>query len=643
MRIAACWMAWMTLAAAAADSTGVDLFDAIRRNDLAVLKTGLKKGADLNARDRRGATPLMHAAAFGSLDAMKLLIAAGADVNASNSFDATALVWAAGDPAKVRLLLDRGATANAVTKQRRTPLSAAAAYDSSAEVVRLLLAKGADSRAGDGAAALLAANARDPESLRLLLEKGAEHTVKDQFSFNPLLNAVSANNLAAVKLLLAAGADVNFSSNAAFKVPKGIIALSRLSPLMMAVPYGAPEMVRTLLDAGANVNVKDIRDMTPLMLAVASEKQDVEVVRMLLAKGADVHARSNVDETALDWAKKFNNSAVIGTLEQAGAKTGVPYAGPPRGAGAAPGDPRSAIEKSVALLQKTSTQFLREGGCVGCHHQNFTAMAVAAARSHGARLDEQTAAEQLKVVRSNWNAAQEILLQMIDPPGAFDTVVFSLVGLAAEKHPSDVITDSMVFYIAGQQRADGSWWLGGISRAPLEEGAIQRTALGIRALRLYPLAGRRGEFDRRVDKAREWLLNAEAKTNDDLAMLVAGLHWSGAPAARTRDAARRLLAAQRSDGGWSQNVNLSSDAFATGESLWALRQAGHLRPGDPAHLRGVQFLLTTQYADGSWYVRSRAPKFQPYFESGFPYGHDQWISASATAWATMALAAGPGG
>jgi hypothetical protein len=42
--------------------------------------------------------------------------------------------------------------------------------------------------------------------------------------------------------------------------------------------------------------------------------------------------------------------------------------------------------------------------------------------------------------------------------------------------------------------------------------------------------------------------------------------------------------------------------------------------------------------NGSWHVHSRAVKFQPYFQSGFPFDHDQWISAVATAWATMALA-----
>ena len=50
-----------------------------------------------------------------------------------------------------------------------------------------------------------------------------------------------------------------------------------------------------------------------------------------------------------------------------------------------------------------------------------------------------------------------------------------------------------------------------------------------------------------------------------------------------------------------------------------------------------QWLQAAQRADGTWFVKSRSPKFQPYFESGFPYGPDQWISAAATAWAVAAL------
>jgi N-acyl-D-amino-acid deacylase len=82
---------------------------------------------------------------------------------------------------------------------------------------------------------------------------------------------------------------------------------------------------------------------------------------------------------------------------------------------------------------------------------------------------------------------------------------------------------------------------------------------------------------------------------------------------------------------------MPSDAYATGQTLVALRDAGVLTVTSPAYTRGVRFLLDTQRADGSWHVRSRAIPLQAYFESDFPHGHDQWISAAATNWATMAL------
>jgi len=106
-----------------------------------------------------------------------------------------------------------------------------------------------------------------------------------------------------------------------------------------------------------------------------------------------------------------------------------------------------------------------------------------------------------------------------------------------------------------------------------------------------------------------------------------------------RQAASTLLARQRADGGWAQRDGLESDAYATGQALFALAVAGGgAMPRTAAYEKGVRSLLANQRADGSWYVRSRAIKFQPFFEGNFPYGHDQWISAMATGWATAALA-----
>ena len=72
------------------------------------------------------------------------------------------------------------------------------------------------------------------------------------------------------------------------------------------------------------------------------------------------------------------------------------------------------------------------------------------------------------------------------------------------------------------------------------------------------------------------------------------------------------------------------------------RQSGQRPPADPAYARASTILLATQNANGSWRVTSRSPKFQAYFNSGFPYAGDQWISAWATGWATMALAQAAG-
>jgi hypothetical protein len=99
---------------------------------------------------------------------------------------------------------------------------------------------------------------------------------------------------------------------------------------------------------------------------------------------------------------------------------------------------------------------------------------------------------------------------------------------------------------------------------------------------------------------------------------------------------------QREDGGWAQTPDLVSDAYATGQALFALHELG-VPAKDASYRHGVQYLLQTQADDGSWFVKSRVAKIQPYFNTSFPYCDDQWISASATGWAAMALsyASGP--
>jgi hypothetical protein len=126
-------------------------------------------------------------------------------------------------------------------------------------------------------------------------------------------------------------------------------------------------------------------------------------------------------------------------------------------------------------------------------------------------------------------------------------------------------------------------------------------------------------------------------TNQDHAFRLLGLAWGGAPASAIREEARSLSALQRADGGWSQLPAMDSDAYATGEALFALGYAGKMTVGDPVYRKGVAYLMSTQASDGSWHVKSRSIWLQPYLDTGFPYGRDQFISTAGTAWATLAL------
>jgi ankyrin repeat protein len=628
------------LGRSAAQDLATPFYEALRRGELTAVQS-LLKSAEVNLRDRRGATPLMYAAAIGSAEALTLLLNAGADVKARNDFDAAALIWAAGDPVKSRILIEHGADVNAASKQGRRPLMMAARRDGNADLVRLMLAKGAIADVKDtrgNTALMYAAQTGDVEMMRALTDQDADVNASNAQGATPLGNAVCSNRIGAVKLLLAKGAKPNAAMASLGMVRHGPIALGNLSPLMAAAPYGSAEMVGELLKAGADVNARDVRGMTPLMLSVASETQDIDVVKLLLKAGAEPNIKSVAGETALDWANRYGSRPVIAALKRAGAGAGTPDSGPPTVVRHAPLHPPEALNQSLKLLQRSGTEYFKESGCTGCHHQILTAMAVRAARTAGLRIDDETAREQMTSMKAELGSQQEQFLQGIDLFGS-QVLVPYLFGLAEAGYAPDAVTDSAVADLMSLQSADGSWNRGlAISRAPIQESNISRTAQSVRVLRVYGPPARQTEVDGRIARARAWLFEAKPRTGDEHAMLLAGLWWSGAEKEKVRRAARSLLAQQRSDGGWGGNPNLATDAFSTGEALYALHESGCVDVHDRAYEKGIEFLLRTQHDDGAWHVRSRAVKLMPYFESGFPFDDDQWISAAGTAWASLALA-----
>jgi squalene cyclase len=159
----------------------------------------------------------------------------------------------------------------------------------------------------------------------------------------------------------------------------------------------------------------------------------------------------------------------------------------------------------------------------------------------------------------------------------------------------------------------------------------------MRALQMYAPKSTGSAYETSVQSALNWLTLAHATNTEERAFRLLAFGWAKASREMIDAAARELIAEQRPDGGWSQLLHMQSDAYASGEALVALQEAAGLPANHRSIQRGVQFLLETQLEDGSWLVKTRSIPIQPYIESGFPHGEDQWISAAATNWATKAL------
>ena len=205
--------------------------------------------------------------------------------------------------------------------------------------------------------------------------------------------------------------------------------------------------------------------------------------------------------------------------------------------------------------------------------------------------------------------------------------------MAAARQPADPSTDALVHFLLAKQQPAGNW--DGIgTRAPIQDGDFSRTAMAIQTLTVYGMPGRKAEIAERVGRAADWLAKHAPQSTQERMMQILGLKWAGAQAGlretRTKEVDRPATPRRR----LGANSVSGERCLCYRPVLYTLHhETGFASADDPAFRRGVEFLLRTQKEDGSWYVKSRAMKIQPYFQSGFPYDHDQWISASATAWA----------
>jgi len=326
------------------------LFNVVNAGSLPGLKWLLSKGFDANVRGRNGETLLMEASLSGGQDMIEHLVQAGVDINAKDKMGRSVLFYLAGSlrrPQMLAYLLEHGADVNmlAAKETLQTPLLVAAHggwYDN----ILVLLEFGADTRALDAlgrnalAVVLTQGGATSSELKKivpLLLNVEVPVNQKDHQGTSPIHIALQQGASDLVEKMLRQGAPLEIQSEhtaLAFleairqnkmstvryliehQIPlEGPLYLDNL-PLGQAASGGHLEILKYILDQGANINAQDVSGHTALHQSciLGCKKR---VLQYLLQTGADPQLKSERGHTVLDLAKNWNDKKAIRLIEAA--------------------------------------------------------------------------------------------------------------------------------------------------------------------------------------------------------------------------------------------------------------------------------------------------------------------------------------
>ena len=295
----------------------------------------------------------------------------------------------------------------------------------------------------------------------------------------------------------------------------------------------------------------------------------------------------------------------------------------------------ATIDRGLAFLSKEALAWKAEHNCVSCHHAGLVIWSMFEARKRGHAVDEPVLEELTKWVAESGDGKTGVPRPAGIPKALNVKAVNFALALEANPAPDAASQKGLKLLletIKGDQTEDGAWASWPETRPPIF-GNSDDSMTALATLALLPAAGAGDDSAKVVrDKGVAWL--AANRTDDDpqsIAMRLVLWRRLERPVEEWEPLAKRIKERQNADGGWSQSASMESDAWATGQALYALAHAG-LKSDEPALKRARVFLVKTQREDGSWPMTSRQIK---------PDGEGSKslipITGAGSAWAVLGL------
>lgn len=296
---------------------------------------------------------------------------------------------------------------------------------------------------------------------------------------------------------------------------------------------------------------------------------------------------------------------------------------------------KSAIERSILLLEKTTAGASEHSRCFTCHGHAMPVVTFVEARLRGFSIDEKNLKAQVKHTLTDLARGKKRYLEGKGQGGGYTRAGYALWSLRQAGWKPNEVTEYVSGYLVHDQKAER--WPSNGNRPPTESSAFTTTYLALKGVDGFGTVAQAGKIADRKKKALAWLLKSEPQETEDRVFQLLALDHLKADQKVVQEAVKALREGQRKDGGWAQLPKMESDAYATGSVLYALYRGGGMKADNAIYQRGITYLLETQKEDGSWHVRSRSEPFQTYYESGYPHKKDQFISMAAGSWASLAL------